>query len=105
MRNKETTRIRAEWVPQAHGEVLEIGIGSGSSGLNLPFYPRVVRHVYGVDPSLERQRRARKRAAELPIKVDFLSQSAENLPAASRRECRHDRHNLDVVFHPQRFSG
>jgi len=44
MRNKETTRLRAAWVPQARGEVLEIGIGSG---LNLPFYSSEVERVYG----------------------------------------------------------
>ena len=74
MRNKDTARLRAEWVSQACGEVLEIGIGSG---LNLPFYSSQVQHVYGVDPSLELQRMAHKRAVAQPIKVDFLSQSAE----------------------------
>jgi len=74
MRNKDTARLRAEWVSQACGEVLEIGIGSG---LNLPFYSSQVQHVYGVDPSVELQRMAHKRAVAQPIKVDFLSQSAE----------------------------
>ena len=57
MRNKDTTRLRAECVPQARGNVLEIGIGSG---LNLPFYSSDVQRVHGVDPSLELQRIARK---------------------------------------------
>jgi ubiquinone/menaquinone biosynthesis C-methylase UbiE len=74
MRNKETTRLRAEWIPHARGEVLEVGIGSG---LNLPFYSSEVQRIYGVDPSLELQQMARKRAAAMPIKLDFLSQSAE----------------------------
>jgi len=74
MRNKDTARLRAEWVSQACGEVLEIGIGSG---LNLPFYSSQVQHVYGVDPSVELQRMAHKRAVAQPIKVDFLLQSAE----------------------------
>ncbi len=74
MRNRDTTRLRAEWIPQAHGEVLEIGIGSG---LNLPFYSREVQHVYGVDPSAELQQMARKRISDSPIEVKFLSQSAE----------------------------
>lgn len=75
MRNKEATRLRAAWIPHARGDVLEIGIGSG---LNLPFYSRQVQHVYGVDPSLELQRMARKRAAGR-LDVEFLPQSAEEL--------------------------
>ncbi len=74
MRNKETTRLRAEWIPRAQGEVLEVGIGSG---LNLPFYSTEVSRVYGVDPSLELQRMARRRSPGAPVKVEFLSQSAE----------------------------
>jgi ubiquinone/menaquinone biosynthesis C-methylase UbiE len=81
MRNKEAARLRAAWIPQARGEVLEIGIGSG---LNLPFYSSAVRCIYGVDPSLELQRIARKRAATPPIGVEFLTQSAEEpLPLAN----------------------
>jgi ubiquinone/menaquinone biosynthesis C-methylase UbiE len=81
MRNEETTRLRASWIPYARGEVLEVGIGSG---LNLPFYSSEVHRVYGVDPSVELQRMARKRAAAEPIKVEFLSQSAEEqLPIAN----------------------
>jgi ubiquinone/menaquinone biosynthesis C-methylase UbiE len=79
MRNKETTRLRAEWIPHARGEVLEVGIGSG---LNLPFYSSQVQHVYGVDPSLELQRIARKKRVGR-ARVEFLAQSAEDpLPLA-----------------------
>jgi ubiquinone/menaquinone biosynthesis C-methylase UbiE len=74
MRNRETARLRAAWIPHARGEVLEVGIGSG---LNLPFYSSEVRHIYGVDPSAELQRMARRRAAHEPTSVEFLSQSAE----------------------------
>jgi ubiquinone/menaquinone biosynthesis C-methylase UbiE len=78
MRNEETARLRAAWIPLARGEVLEIGIGSG---LNLQFYSSDVHRVYGVDSSLELQRMARKRAMAEPIEVEFLSQSAdEQLP-------------------------
>jgi ubiquinone/menaquinone biosynthesis C-methylase UbiE len=74
MRNKESARLRAVWIPRARGEVLEVGIGSG---LNLSFYSSEVQRVYGVDPSIELQRKARQRAADSPTKVEFLSQSAE----------------------------
>ena len=83
MRNKEAARLRADWIPRARGEVLEIGIGSG---LNLPFYSPEVQRVYGVDPSVELQRMARKRVAPGRLPVEFLSQSAEEplpLPSAS----------------------
>ncbi len=83
MRNKDTARLRAEWISRARGEVLEIGIGSG---LNLEFYSPEVRRVYGVDPSAELQQMARKRVGKSPVEVKFLSQSAEErlpLPNAS----------------------
>src|SRR4051794_14945065 len=79
MRNKESARLRAAWIPHARGQVLEVGIGSG---LNFPFYSRQIEHIHGVDPSLELQRMARKR---LPadIQIEFLPQSAEEqLPLA-----------------------
>ena len=49
MRNKESARLRAVWIPRARGEVLEVGIGSG---LNLSLYSSEVQRVYGVDPSI-----------------------------------------------------
>ena len=81
MRNPETSRLRAESIPKARGQVLEVGIGSG---LNLPFYSLDVERVYGVDPSVELGRLARTRAAASATKVEFLLQSAEQpLPLAS----------------------
>jgi len=80
MRNSETTRLRADWIPRARGDVLEVGIGSG---LNLPFYSSQVQRVCGVDPSLELQQMARKRASGA-VELQFLSQSAEGpLPLSS----------------------
>ena len=83
MKNRDTARVRAEWLPQARGDVLEVGIGSG---LNLPFYSSQVRRVYGLDPSVELQGMARKRAAGEALAVEFFAQSAEEtvpLPDAS----------------------
>jgi len=73
MKNREITRLRAAWIPRAKGNVLEIGIGSG---LNLPFYSERVTHVLGVDPSIELQLMAKRRATR-QVDVEFLSQSAE----------------------------
>jgi SAM-dependent methyltransferase len=75
MRNSESTRLRAEWLPHARGDVLEVGIGSG---LNLPFYSSQVRRVYGIDPSVELQRMARARLAAIPLEVEFFTQAAED---------------------------
>ena len=55
-----------------------MGIGSG---LNLPFYSDSVDSVMGIDPSLGLQKRARRRAAATPMKVDFLALSGEEIPA------------------------
>ncbi len=80
LRNEETARLRAAWIPLARGEVLEIGIGSG---LNLPFYSSDVQHIYGADPSIELQQMARKRAMTGPTVIEFFTQSAEQqLPLA-----------------------
>lgn len=74
MQNKDATRLRGDWVPMARGAVLEIGIGSG---LNLPFYSSEVQTVYGLEPSVELQKMAQKRERRQSIRVEFLSQSAE----------------------------
>ena len=82
MRNEDAARLRAEWIPRAGGDVLEIGIGSG---LNLPFYSTEVRRIYGVDPSVELQRMACRRASSVRMDVEFLTQSAEeSLPLGER---------------------
>jgi len=82
MRNKDAAGARAEWVPHARGDVLEVGIGSG---LNLGFYSPAVRRVYGVDPSPELQKMARKRMASRTINVEFFTQSAEDdLPLSDK---------------------
>jgi len=78
MKNEESARLRAAWVPKARGDVLEVGIGSG---LNLEFYSAEVKHVCGVDPSAELQRMARRRLTAHPL--EFFLQSAEQpLPLA-----------------------
>jgi ubiquinone/menaquinone biosynthesis C-methylase UbiE len=76
MKAPDLTALRREWVPQAEGRTLEVGIGSG---LNLPFYPPGVT-VYGVDPSAELQVYARQVAAKANLHVEFVTQGCEDLP-------------------------
>ncbi|HEU0195745.1 MAG TPA: methyltransferase domain-containing protein [Nevskiaceae bacterium] len=72
------TRQRRAIVPQAHGRVLEIGIGTG---LNLEHYDRrVVTSLHALEPSAQMHRLARKRAARAGLQVEFLTLSAESIP-------------------------
>lgn len=69
---------RAQLVPQAHGAVLEIGIGTGR---NLKYYDaHKIGCLYGLDPSLAWHPLARRRLRHLPIKVEPLALSAEQIP-------------------------
>lgn len=73
---------RKRWIPRAHGEVLELGVGSG---LNLAFYdPARVARVTGVDPSAPLLARARARAAEAPVTVELALAAGERLPFPDR---------------------
>jgi ubiquinone/menaquinone biosynthesis C-methylase UbiE len=73
---------RTHWVPRAHGEVLELGIGSG---LNLPFYDRSqVVKVTGIDPSAPLLARAAARAGDAPVPVELVHASGEQLPFSDR---------------------
>ena len=86
MKNKEMMRQRQQLVPEAEGRVLEVGIGSG---LNLPFYGPKVERLWGVDPSLELQRYARKRMEGRPFPIELLAHPAEEIPLES--------HSVDTV--------
>ena len=74
--------LRSRYVPQASGNVLEIGIGSG---LNLPHYSSAVKTVTGLDPHAELTDLARRRAAEAAPEVDVLGVSGEEIPADDNR--------------------
>jgi ubiquinone/menaquinone biosynthesis C-methylase UbiE len=78
MRQEPIRRQREKVVPRARGRVLEIGVGSG---LNLAFYDRAkVDTLCGLDPSLDLQRRARRRADAAGIEIEFLPVSGEEIP-------------------------
>lgn len=70
------------WVcTRAHGDVLEIGVGTG---LNLPFYPPDIR-LMGVDLTPAMLHQARDRAADLGIDVDLRLGDGQALDLPDRR--------------------
>ncbi len=78
MNDRPIMRQRAKVVPLAHGRVLEVGVGSG---LNLGFYDKSkVEKVIGLDPSMELNVLARRRAAAAGLDVDWLGLSSEQIP-------------------------
>jgi ubiquinone/menaquinone biosynthesis C-methylase UbiE len=73
-------RQRRKVVPAAHGEVLEIGVGSG---LNLSFYDRDrVQRLWALEPSPEMIARAREQPAAQGWACEFLEAGAEEIPLA-----------------------
>jgi ubiquinone/menaquinone biosynthesis C-methylase UbiE len=77
-RSRTILAERRRWIPRAHGDVLELGVGSG---LNLPFYDASrVAKVTGVDISRPLLRRAVPRARQASVPVELVEASAEALP-------------------------
>jgi SAM-dependent methyltransferase len=58
--------IRAAACEGLHGDVIELGFGSG---LNMPYYPSEVTGVWAVDPSAVGMKLARKRIATSTVPV------------------------------------
>jgi ubiquinone/menaquinone biosynthesis C-methylase UbiE len=68
---------RQELLVQAHGEILEMGFGTG---LNLPCYPEHVRKLTVVDPNPGTRRLAQERIRQSGIQVDERTLDGERLP-------------------------
>ena len=86
MRNKQLRPYRERTAGAAEGRVLDIGIGSG---INLPFYARNTREIFGLDPSLPLLTRARSKAPRTQTPVHLLEGSAERIPLAD--------HSMDTI--------
>lgn len=77
----DVMKTRSLVVPQAEGQVLEIGIGTG---LNLSFYdPARVSRITGVDPAAQMQALARQRADAISIPVDTIALELGEIQAAA----------------------
>jgi len=71
-------RQRRKVVPQAQGEVLEVGFGSG---LNLPHYRHEqVRRLWALEPSAEMRALAAARVAASGLPLQWLDLPGEALP-------------------------
>ena len=68
--------IRSRLIGQATGRVLEVGAGTGA---NFPYYRRVDK-IVATEPDPFMLARARKRAVELDLDVEFRDSPAEALP-------------------------
>lgn len=79
----DVMKRRARLVPQARGDVLEIGIGTG---LNLAYYDKArVTCVTGVDPAAQMQATARQRATAIDIPVDMVAVDVRGIHADAGR--------------------
>jgi ubiquinone/menaquinone biosynthesis C-methylase UbiE len=77
MGQKQLMPLREQLVAGARGKVLEIGIGSG---LNLPFYPRELDVLLGLDPSRELLQMAKRRSSWVHFPVELTEGRAEDIP-------------------------
>jgi len=74
-------KLRAQYVPQAQGKVLEIGIGTG---LNLQYYDTDSVELTGLDPAEELTGHAKERARELELPISMLGVSGESIPSEDK---------------------
>jgi len=83
---RRLAELRMDALAETHGEVLELGFGTG---LNLPHYPHAVRRVTTADPmdSLPRRVRARIDAAPFPVEVHHVRADGELPFDAGRFDC------------------
>ena len=79
--SKPISYQRKKVVPLAKGKILDIGIGSG---LNIPFYDlSKIDKIYGLDPSSELIKIAKKMAVKKNISIEFLLCGAEDIPLSN----------------------
>jgi ubiquinone/menaquinone biosynthesis C-methylase UbiE len=86
MRNRELRPYRERVLSQAHGRVLEIGVGSG---LNLPLYGSRVDAILGLDSAPRLIAMAKGAASRSKIPVTLITGSAQAIPV--------DRGSIDTL--------
>jgi SAM-dependent methyltransferase len=68
--------LRDSALARAHGEVLEVGFGTG---LNLRHYPAAVRRLVGLDPLDALRERVQRRIAAAPFAVEQVALAADGV--------------------------
>ena len=69
---------RQKIVPDAAGDILEIGFGSG---LNVPFYdPSKVRKIWALEPSAGMRRKAQAALDDTEMDIEFIDLPGEQIP-------------------------
>ncbi|TKS60782.1 MAG: SAM-dependent methyltransferase [Nitrospira sp.] len=81
MAGEEFRRLRTGLLAHVHGEVLELGIGTG---LNLPHYPKTVTWLHAVDPAELLPKTVTERSARQSFPIRIQRITAESLPHADR---------------------
>lgn len=77
--SKQSRPLRERVCAGLHGQVVEIGFGSGH---NVPFYPDTVQRVAAVEPSQLGWRLAQDRVSASPVTVDRSGLDGQSLPFA-----------------------
>jgi ubiquinone/menaquinone biosynthesis C-methylase UbiE len=77
MAGEEFRHLRTGLLAQVHGEVLELGIGTG---LNLPHYPKTVTGFHAIDPANLLPKIVTERSVGQPFPVCIQHITAESLP-------------------------
>ncbi len=74
---KGMERYRSKALDGLHGQVVEIGFGTG---LNAPVYPPAVTKVWAVEPSERSWELARDRIAASPVEIERVGLDGQHLP-------------------------
>ena len=87
--------FREQVVEGLHGEVLEIGFGSG---LNVPHYPPEVRLVFAVEPAHRARRMAEERVLASHAQVHHVGLDGARIPLPEMKFTAGSLTNLLITF-------
>jgi len=73
-------KIRQQIIPQAHGKVLEIGVGSGANFIH--YDSTKVSQLYALEPNPGMIRLAEKQQRKTKLNIEFIDLPGERIPLA-----------------------